>query len=176
MNESSQNLHLNFKNLDLNKCNRLRIFDASSGRTINSYDMSRAGNDPSYTLSRVQIGALVSDCNLGFTVSGYGSYPETRYVRIGWCAPVYTYPTYPTYPSYDYVTYEWSQTGHCKKMVNGQYSGYNVPDYQAERYCGARPYQSRPSQREYYEWSNTHKCKRMVNGQFMGHVPDYYCR
>jgi hypothetical protein len=167
-------LNLVFRNLDVNKCGTLRVFDASSGRTIRTYDVRSAGSNPSYTISREQMGHLSSDCSLGFTLSG-GYYPETRYVTLGWCAPVYSYPTYPTYPSYDRVTYEWSREGNCKKMINGQYSGQNVSD----SYCGYRQpsYPSYPRSNVTYEWSNKGHCKKMINGQYSGeNVAEYNCR
>lgn len=152
-------LSLKINNLDTWACQTLRIYDFSSGRTLNTYNIP--GRDASFTLSKAQISSLSSDCSLGLEISGSRRSDRKR-VTLSGCRPG------PSYPS-GRITYEWSRKQNCKKMVDGVFSGELVPDY----FCYARP---NPVPRVTYEWSNNGNCKKMVNGIFSGElVSKLYC-
>lgn len=151
--------------------------DASSGRIIRSYYIQGT----SYTLSREMLRSLSSDCRLNFNIGGGFWSNDGFSVYIPWCVPSYNggyhggYDPYPYNPRpYGRVTYEWSNAGNCKRMIDGVYSGQNVDD----SYCGGRYNGGYGSGRDRitYEWSNAGNCKKMINGQYSGqNVSDSYC-
>ncbi|MBX9766579.1 MAG: hypothetical protein K2X47_04850 [Bdellovibrionales bacterium] len=153
-------LSLKINNLDTWACQTLRVYDYSSGRTLNSYNIN--SRDASYTLSKAQLSSLSSDCALGLEISGSRRSDRKR-VTLPNCRRG------PSYPPYGRITYEWSNKHNCKKMIDGQFSGELVPDY----FCYARP---NPIPRVTYEWSNAGNCKKMINGVFSGElVSKLYC-
>lgn len=167
-------LSIQLRGLDTDRCDTLRVTDASSGRVIREYTIQGT----SYTLSQDMLFSLSDDCRLNFSVSGGFWRSDSFTVYIPWCSSR-SYPRYPSpsYPRTGYVTYEWSNNGNCKKMIDGVFSGELVSDY----YCpGRRPRHDNGRGgygRVTYEWSNKHNCKKMVDGVFSGDlVPDYYCR
>jgi hypothetical protein len=170
-------LSIQLRNVDTDRCPFLTMNDASSGRLIKTYEIQGT----SYTLSKQMLASLSQDCRLNFNVSGSFWSSDNFVVYIPWCVPQGNYgrseyphsSEYPRSSDYSRVTYEWSNNGNCKKMVNGSYSGENV----SESLCsGVRPrgdYGPRIS----YEWSNKHNCKKMINGAYSGeNVSDFYCR
>lgn len=153
------------------RCYNLKVSDASSGRTIKSYRIEGT----SYTLSKSMLSALGQDCRVNFDIGG-GYWSNDRFsVVVPFCSPTPSYPTpYPTpYPS-GRITYEWSNAGNCKKMVDGVYSGQNVSDY----YCRNIPGGGNGGHhgRITYEWSNAGNCKKMIDGVYSGqNVSKFYC-
>lgn len=172
LNESSNgDLSIQFRGLDTYRCDTLRVTDASSGRLIRQYDIQGS----SYTLSREMLYSLSDDCRLNFTVRGSYWTSDSFTVYIPWCSRS---SRIPEYPRTGYISYEWSNNGNCKKMVNGEFSGELVADY----HCSSLPRRDRDNgnrRRGYvtYEWSNKHNCKKMIDGEFSGEiVADYLCR
>jgi hypothetical protein len=161
-------LSIKFNNLDLWACQTLKVYDSSSGRTLNSYTLSSP--DASYTLSKNQLESLSDDCSLGLRISGSRRHDKKK-VQLRGCRPGPSYPS--PRPPYG-VTYEWSNVGNCKKMINGQYSGENV----SSLFCLLSPRPTpRPAPRVSYEWSHKGNCKKMIDGVFTGEfASEYYCR
>jgi hypothetical protein len=160
LNEANNgDLSIQLHNVNTYRCPRLEVRDASSGRMIRSYEIQGT----SYTLSRQMLSSLNSDCRLNFSIEG-GAWREDGFtVYIPWCSS--------HGGGWGRVTYEWSNNGNCKKMIDGQYSGQNVADY----YCAGLP--GGNHQRITYEWSNAGNCKKMITGQYSGqNVADHYCR
>jgi len=126
-------------------CNKMKVYDYSSGRTLNNYEIN--SNKQSFTLSQSQLKSLSQDCKLGIKVKreSYGRtlLQDEIIVELpqlcSWniigeiLFPGYNpgYNPYQPAPRRPVVTYEWSRNHNCKKMINGEYSNENVDDW----YC-----------------------------------------
>lgn len=154
-------LALKFTGLDTWKCDRLRFYDVTSGRTLTTYDI----NGTSYTLSKSHRSSLSDDCRVGFTVSG--SYRRDDFnVVLNWCSSSRGGGN--NGGRYNVYSYQLSRAGNCKLLVGGTYSGRNVSDV----YCTGASGDDVIS----YEVSNAGNCKRMINGRYSGqNVSDFLC-
>src|SRR5258708_1696381 len=101
-------LALNFRDLNTNRCDNLKFYDASSGAFIKHYDI----RGTSYTLSNTQREALSQDCRLGFDV--YGSVRDYFSVVLTHCRPV----RQPSERNSD-LSFQWSSNDNCKVLRNG---------------------------------------------------------
>ena len=157
---SNGDLAIKFEDLNTNRCWKLRFYDYSSGRTIQTYDI----RGTSYTLSRDQRAHLSSDCKVGFTVSGYTQ--ENFTITLGWWGCMGGQQ--PGGGSSSRYSFQYSNAGNCKLLINGVYSNRNVDT----EFCSGAHGKDIVS----YAYSNKHNCKRMINGQYSGqNVSDYYC-
>lgn len=175
LNESSNgDLSIQLHNVDTYRCYRFEVSDASSGRVIRSYNIQGT----SYTLSREMLRSLSTDCRLNFEIGGRSWSNDSFFVYVPWCSRGpgggYWDPGF----GYGRITYEWSNAGNCKKMIDGVFSGQLVDD----SYCGGRGGRGGSWDpgfgygRITYEWSNAGNCKKMIDGVFSGQlVDDSYC-
>ncbi|OYZ12820.1 MAG: hypothetical protein B7Y39_18740 [Bdellovibrio sp. 28-41-41] len=115
-------------NVNRDYCSKIRFVDVSSGRVIKGYEFEGT----SYTLSNKMEKELGKDCAVEFQLTTRSGYVvESKQVVLKWwaCWASHSQPSYPTYPS-GRKTYEWSNKGNCKIMINGVYSGNNTPKSQ----------------------------------------------
>lgn len=168
-------LALKFVGVNQRYCTGLRFVDVSNNRTIKSYDFQGT----SYTLSKKMEKELSKDCAVKYQITNYnGRVVESGRVALTWWSCyISPKPNYGGggYSSGGYRTYEWSNNGNCKIMINGVYSGNNTPQSQ-EYLCGQRPRRDVVT----YEWSNKGNCKIMINGVYSGNntprSQEYLCR
>lgn len=149
-------LAIKLVNLDTSRCDRLVFTDVSSRREIKAYDI----RGTSYTLSKSMIESLSDDCRVNFRISG--RYRSDSFDIVTRCRRAAN-------PSGE-RSYQLSNAGNCKLMINGQYSNQNV----AAVFC-----QGAQSTRDIinYEVSNRGNCKLMINGQYSNrNVDDAFCR
>lgn len=150
-------LALQFDGLNTRRCDTLRFYDVSSGRTLKTYEIQGT----SYTLSQTHREALSDDCRVGFTVSGRYAKDDFNVV-LNWCA------NRRVEHRASRQSYQLSNSGNCKLMENGEYSGRNV----ADGFCTG----ARGNDVVTYELSNKGNCKRMINGNYTGqNVSPYFC-
>jgi len=154
-------LALKFEGLRTDRCNNLRFYDVSSGATLKVYSIQGT----SYTLSKEQRESLNSDCRLGFTVSG--SFRTDKFhVVLNRCRVQRPQPL--PLPSRNNQSFQLSNKGNCKLLINGTFSNRIVDD----KYCTG----ARGDDVVSYEFSNNNNCKRMINGQYSNvNVADSYC-
>jgi hypothetical protein len=158
----NDDLALKFTGLNTSRCDTLRFYDADTGRTLKTYEIH--GN--SFTLSRSQRAALSNDCRVGFNVSGRHAVDHFE-VTLGWWCEL-NHPTDPMPPTMTQA-FQLSNSGNCKLMVNGSYSGRNV----SGEYCAGA---SSRNDIVTYEFSHAGNCKRMINGSYSGqNVAEYMC-
>lgn len=153
-------LAIKFEGLNTDRCWKLRFYDYTSGRTIKTYDIKGT----SYTLSQDQRQHLSSDCKVGFSVSGQTQDDFT--ITLGWwsCAT----GGGQTGGGSSAYSYQWSNSGNCKVLVNGVYANRNASD----SFCQGAQGKEVVS----YEYSAKRNCKLMINGQYANkNVDNYFC-
>ncbi len=163
LNQADNNaLSIQLEGVNTSRCSQLTVSDSSSKRVIKSYDIKGT----SYTLSKEMLKDLSQDCQVDFRIhSQYGSSADRFIVYIPWCRP----SSQSSNSGSGLKSYQLSNNGNCKLMLNGNYSGSNVDS----SYCSG----ARGNDVVSYEWSNKNNCKRMINGDYSNqNVSDKYCR
>ena len=156
-------LAIKIENLRSSACSVLKFYDVTSGRTIKAYDL----NGTSYTLSKAQEASLSSDCRLGFTIgNGFQAYENFNIIMSWWSC--YAGGGSTGSGSSSRYSYQWSNNGNCKVLVNGVYANRNASD----SFCSG----IQGKQVASYEFSNKGNCKLMIDGQYSNqNVSDYFC-
>jgi len=140
------------------RCDRLVVTDHSSGKEIKRYDPIKG---TSYTLSNKMLDSLSGDCRVNFSVSGHTA-KDGFFVYL-------TRPSCRKVLAKSPNSYQLSNNGNCKLLINSVYSQKNVDVI----YCQGATGKDVVS----YEWSNNNNCKLMINGNYANkNVGDRFCQ
>ncbi|MEQ1877489.1 MAG: hypothetical protein ABL958_12655 [Bdellovibrionia bacterium] len=152
-------------NVNLERCNELTFWDVTSGKQVKTYPIP--SNTSAFTLSQEMRSSLSGDCALTFAVRGgepNGRWNQDTFniipSRLGWCSPS------PVKPKVSNLSYQLSNNGNCKVMVNGDFSNRFAP---SPEFCQNGIYSKSVIS---YEYSNKGNCKIMVDGKYSNENTD----